>query len=470
MMTRLLAWTLGTVLFCGMGWLFFRAIRWVPVRLGGGVDGEGVPGDALLRNYLAGLLGFWLLVLALRQLAPAMWVAGILGTIGGVGWMRTAMRRGPATPAGEGNLFPILARWSTWVFLFLSGLFLFLIMATSLDAWDARSIWFFHGKMIHVAGGLQAPWTDAGISWSHPDYPKGMPILAATVSRFGPEWGDGLAKTSLGFLFLPMAYWLFLMRERSLRFVLLCMGLLVVVGDRLWNGYMDGYLALFGLFSLHSFGRALDQGGRTPLLLAGLGLGTVLMLKNEGQLIALVIVLSLGAVWILHRIRPRAEDRRPWFPMDHWLSLLLVVVLALTPILLWKWELHHLRIQHALNPLGAEAWHLWWQRLRGGASGMIWGGMFRQLTVPLLVLLTVFGFGLIRKFPQTRAAGLGLLVAGIYFVAMGFIYHTTPHDLTWHLRESVDRTMLPVQAFLFLSAFSAMAAPPDENQAKPHVG
>ena len=48
------------------------------------------------------------------------------------------------------------------------------ILSLPLYDWDARSIWFFHGKMIYYAGtlGPEAGWNIQTPQFSHVDYPK----------------------------------------------------------------------------------------------------------------------------------------------------------------------------------------------------------------------------------------------------------------------------------------------------------
>jgi hypothetical protein len=65
-------------------------------------------------------------------------------------------------------------------------------------AWDARSIWFFHGKAFFSDGGISIDFlTNPSYLWSHPDYPPGLPILAAYHALFLDTWDEVLCKSFL---------------------------------------------------------------------------------------------------------------------------------------------------------------------------------------------------------------------------------------------------------------------------------
>ena len=58
------------------------------------------------------------------------------------------------------------------------------IFSEPLLHWDARSIWFFQAKMIWIEGALRqsAGWNHPSIAFSHPDYPKLVPTIAAQLA------------------------------------------------------------------------------------------------------------------------------------------------------------------------------------------------------------------------------------------------------------------------------------------------
>jgi hypothetical protein len=49
------------------------------------------------------------------------------------------------------------------------------------------------------------------------------------------------------------------------------------------------------------------------------------------------------------------------------------------------------------------------------------------------------------------------IAAAIYFGILLLVYLSTPRDLTWHLRSSADRTMMPVDLLLAFAVISTSA-------------
>jgi len=79
------------------------------------------------------------------------------------------------------------------------------IVLDPLSDWDARSVWFFHGKMIFFSGGITRT-TGLGLNIGyddHPEYPMLVPGLAAQVAQVVGFWNEYLPKFSL-VLLLPV--------------------------------------------------------------------------------------------------------------------------------------------------------------------------------------------------------------------------------------------------------------------------
>lgn len=71
-------------------------------------------------------------------------------------------------------------------------LYYFTILIDPLEDWDARSIWFFHAKMIAAAEsiGLRAGWGHPSLRFSHSDSPNLIPALAAQLSHLLGYWNE----------------------------------------------------------------------------------------------------------------------------------------------------------------------------------------------------------------------------------------------------------------------------------------
>jgi len=167
------------------------------------------------------------------------------------------------------------------------------IASTPIFDWDARSIWFFHGKAIFFDGGLHPSdfWRNDEYGWSHKPYPPLIPMLAARAADHTlGSWNEFAPKLGL----IPLAcagfFGLLVVTRSSLEFVLLTFSAIAVLGPQLWNGYGDGWLALAGCTAIYALARWVESGERSHLLFGCAALAIALFLKNEGQLLFAVAI------------------------------------------------------------------------------------------------------------------------------------------------------------------------------------
>ena len=154
-----------------------------------------------------------------------------------------------------------LSSISLWIGIsFVCLIFISPILGRPLLGWDARSIWFFHAKMIYVAGsiGRSAGWQHPSIGFSHPDYPNLIPALAAQITNMLGFWNEYIPKISLLFMLIPAVVWLFTFARRSFSFVILLLLIPFSFAPGIWNGYMDGYFALYFSIAMLLFGRYIN--------------------------------------------------------------------------------------------------------------------------------------------------------------------------------------------------------------------
>ena len=203
------------------------------------------------------------------------------------------------------------------------------IFAEPLYRWDARSIWFFHARMIWLAQGLGSGWDHPSLAFSHPDYPKLVPSLAAQVAYLAGHWNEYAPKGGLFLMLVPAVLLLFGCRTIRGSFVLMVVLLFVSQYAGLSNGYMDGYLVLYAALALLLFGRLLSSHNRADFYAGTCALGIVAALKNEGTLFACCTIAALVMV-IGPRQLARAAARSRTEP-----RLLLIPCLAILPVLLW---------------------------------------------------------------------------------------------------------------------------------------
>ena len=305
--------------------------------------------------------------------------------------------------------------------------------------WDARSIWLFHAKRIYLDHSL-ASQLDGYASWSHNDYPVLVPAVSASLARLLGHWNEVVPKLA-GLLVMAPAL---IVLARRLTFTGMAAWLVLLLfcaGKLLVNGYMDAVLALYfvAAFALAleiSDGRDGQVGSARPvghraLATACLAFVVLALLKNEGLFALAAIVAGVGLVALWQGRRPHRR-------------FMLIVVLALVPILHWKWLANAHGVSNYLinSNMGSHAL----ARLQDWSSLLlILESMFLAWPVLLPISLSLLFAWRFRRDPCCQAAALA---AGAYSAIIFCAYLSTPLDLAWHLQTSVDRVMLPVSLLL----------------------
>ena len=315
---------------------------------------------------------------------------------------------------------------------------------------DARSVWFFHAKIIYYAGALRsdAGWLEPSISFSHPAYPKLMPILAATeMVRFG-YWNEFLPK--LGFV-PPLACYLLALlagpRGRaSMGVAAVAVIAFLAGGTIIHDGYVDVYVALAAAGALMAALRWLRRGepgdAQHAVVLTGLGLAT----KEEGLLFAVSLLAAMVPFVLSARVRAYAKTS-----LSNRFTLA-VTVLAMAPWVLWgelarRWGLH------GYLELNTATYARAWSRVRAGALGPIARSLlapgsrwFDLATAGFLGLLGATGIAKAVALAASRRLqlpGFLCLLCGVcYFALLCLVYLMTPFHYGWQLSTSADRVML----------------------------
>ncbi len=428
------------VLFLGQGWLVVGPLKRVIVK----DQGADIP---------------------LLQLAPLVFVSGLTVHFGILLCVQTLklslLVQSVACLAGLGLLTVDVARYRAWGRAdraakvqwmgagIASLLFAGPILTTPLTEWDARSIWFFHAKMIDTAGtiGQSAGWSL--VSFSHPDYPLLVPGLAAQAANVMGFWNEYLPKISLLFVLLPILAWLSTFARRSFSsFYLLILFPLLFQGWT-WNGYMDSFVALYFGIGLLLLGRYVTSSQRIDLV-SGLGcLVFLLYLKNEG---ALALLGGVCAVLLIGLFRERADFIRRLFflPRAAYLAGLVMVF----PYLLWSVYKRQWGLTNDLVDIGSKQIFLnITERLQSGAYWIVLRLSFPGIVTALLLvaLLSVAALAWHRRFPVESLQAL--IAAGFVYVGLFAVYLLTPNDLLWQLRTSVERTMFTVNAGVLVAGY-----------------
>ncbi len=327
-------------------------------------------------------------------------------------------------------------------------------------AWDARSIWFFHGKAIWYGNGIQAAhFSDPRMALFHTDYPLLIPVQAAVLGVLNGGWSEMAVKS---FLLVNLAAYVGLLAavlHRRCWPGTAAWGAAVLTGGFVQGAYVNGYadnhyalpLAVAALLLVAPPG---PSAGSRDLPDALLLCGFALNVKNE----ALWYTVLILVVAIAFRGRPRLA-RGVWVPL----------VIGMIPLLLWG----GFKAVHGIeNDLGmtrhlaapVEALRQCVDRLSEirMAMGVVHGWM-RTLPVAGLWLVLAGGAAYTARASGDAAARLvpshELVLWLLFFAVHALLFVTyglTPYNVSWHLGTSLDRLLVFPCLLLAMLVISAV--------------
>lgn len=458
---RLFGLTAGALLYLvGLGWLIVGPL------LHGNLLRRRTDSPLIDEIPLILLGGFILnfgILLILQKLNLSLIISGIFGVIGLFLFAFYLVRNHFHKVRNPDSI----NKWIGAVFfiLLLSGP----ILSNALYDWDARSIWFFHAKMIYFAGsiGLEAGWQDPTVVFSQLDYPKLIPSLAAQIMYIMGFWNEYLPKVSLFLVFIPPVVWLVSLARKTFSYAFLVLLLPFSFFPWLWNGYMDGLLAFYFCIALLLFDRYTQEGRKIDLLSSFACALFLLYIKNEGSLALLVLLIGFAVYFILSKW-PINLKSKPGLVIQ-W-RYVIIGIAALVPFVIWNIYERQWGLSSDLGLGSTESFQRLASRFTDGSLSLITEKIFKYINTSLMLLVLLLTSILLFKRPFVRESLPAIIATSLYVLGMGVIYLVTPHDLVWHLNNSTVRVMelanggFTVACYLILHA---LEQDPVVNEPKP---
>ena len=391
----------------------------------------------ILLPLLLGLTQDLILVLTFRNLQISVY-AGILIAVCGSPlclWRREDLKRIMIVFSGHMRLQRFSMAASVLVALIVLVYLLGNLYNNPIADWDARSIWFFHAKILFFDGGFkETSWTLPTISFfSHPDYPQAVPILASQIAYLNGYWNEYDPLTSIAVL-LVIEVMLSVYVLKTPAELILFWGLVGVFLSKtpFRDGLMDAHVATLSALAAMCLLRRGTVTAMADCCLGVLTLGLVASLKNEGLVLSLLL---LAACFLANSYFREAllTSRRSIF----------ILAMAVLPTFLWfnlkrQWGLaNDLSTHGQLKRLMA--------RINLHDVVMILGST--------KVLLALFGMGILflanrLTSKNSAAANTLILCAALYYGVLFAVYMTTPYDLQGHLETSANRVVYPIYVML----------------------
>jgi len=362
--------------------------------------------------------------------------------------------------------------WKLWMILIVFLPFVVATLYEPLSLLDARFIWYHHARALWMFDYSELPAYLRDVDFTRSNYPKLLPVLGAEVASIFGFWNDVLPKIAsasllvfflLGACCFGINYWL-------------ASGLIFAMAPvfNLTGGYADGPLAIYAMLSCAALAAFANEKSSIQrprwMALALLGCGVAMNLKNEGLLFALCLI---ACYLILQKsleteATVSSEEATPatWFKQitascwnyikPNWPWLLA----GLIPFLLWQgiyryWGLENdLTLNHeTLHRMGhrllqVESWRLYFQYLFFYAGNKV-GIVMLIASIVVYIERRICG-------RLSWQSALPYSVALLYFIAMSLVYFGTYHQMEWHLKTSILRTMLlPMALAIYASVESA---------------
>lgn len=344
---------------------------------------------------------------------------------------------------------------NTLLKIFCAILLLFLFFSPSvaepLIDWDARSIWFFHAKMIYVAGTIDqsAGWNHPSILFSHPDYPKLVPFIASQINYALGYWNEYLPKVSVLFMLTPMVLLLFSISKLSVSFIFLISLIPFSFYNTLWNGYMDGLLAFYLSISLLFIGKFFSSSRLIDLVTGFMCLAIAVNIKNEGALGTLAVITSLLIVVALTTPLKIVKEEI----VRKWKYFAFSIVGLFFPFLLWNYNKSLWNLSNDLGIGSSQSLKNIVIRLSDGSYKFILNRTLSEISGFLIILIIVLISLNIWKIRIGKEELLSLMVSGIITLGFIVIYLLTPHDLAWHINTSINRTLLSTIGAIIIACY-----------------
>lgn len=399
---------------------------------------------------LCGLIANYALVLIFQSIFLSLKLAIVLASTGMLMFARSVFRGDRPDFFSASRMFTF---WSGVILIF----YLVAICSEPLIRWDARSIWFFHAKMIFSAKALSfdAGWSHPSVFFSNVGYPKLVPLMAAQLADIVGYWNEYFPKLSLIFIMIPPIFWLISFARKSWSFGFLLCVFPFSLYKMMWNGYMDGHLALYLAVALILLGRYIKFWRPMDFFACAACFLFLPNLKREGLLLLFLGLISVAVTGYFlkkhHRLRVSENiEICPW----QWISWL---TLSLPTFLWYFFYLYAWGIASSVKIFGEAGSSLPLSRLSDGVSlKLIASSMFAQIHLPIAMaaLMLVFIILIRKRLPFENLPPL--LVGFAYSLGLIVTYLALEFELNWALTNSTDRTTLAIGSCLYVSVFFAL--------------
>ena len=337
--------------------------------------------------------------------------------------------------------------------------------------WDAVVNWFFHAKVIAYASKfsmanifpadqiilydriphllesnplLSGIYGSPAALWG---YPKMLPFLSALVSEITSVYNEALPKSSMLYLlfgvllgFSEVNYF----NSKEKRFIFFI--LFGLMGIHSFSGYLDGWLSIYTtlccLFMIN-FKKGMQE---RDIINCICSLCFLPMMKNEGLVLALVLlfILALGNIKFLISI-------------DNLSNKIMITALVLLPTIIWTYFKFKLSIPSAYYLVFGESMIDRLHHRLFEINILIYHFLiFSNLIYPLIFVLFVIFLLISNKIKINNYVWISVKISIIYLSLLIIIYLTEESDIIVFLDQGIRRTSMPIIMLLYIFSFMVL--------------
>ena len=122
-------------------------------------------------------------------------------------------------------------------------IFLFIGLSSPTTAWDARSVWMFHGKRMFFENNVLAQLDDYGKL--NNDYPIFVSYYASQIANLLGKWNEILPKLSPFLISLPILIFLSSIAKNKKQELIICFLYLFILDKKMIMGECDAILSIY---------------------------------------------------------------------------------------------------------------------------------------------------------------------------------------------------------------------------------
>ena len=345
--------------------------------------------------------------------------------------------------------------------------------------WDAVVNWFFHAKVIAYANkfsmaniyqfpadqivpadqidlygsiplfqsNMLLPGIFNGSPAAGQPYPKMLPVLSALVSEITSVHNEALPKSSMLYLLFGVLLGFsevncFNSKEKRFIFFIL-FGLM---GIHSFSGYLDGWLSIYAtlccLFMIN-FKKGMQE---RDIINCICSLCFLPMMKNEGLVLALVLllILALGNIYFLISI-------------NNLVHRIEIIMLVLLPTIIWTYFKFKLNFRQHYFSSGESMIDRLHHRLVFEIDNIIYHFLiFSNLIYPLIFVLFVIYLLKSNKIKFNNYVWIPVKISIIYLSILIIIYLIAESDIIVFLSQGIRRTSMPIIMMLYIFSFMVL--------------